>query len=200
MPLQLYLASASPRRKALLEQLGLRFELLDIDVAEQQQENENAADYVRRLSLDKAKAGAAIAPLPVPVLGADTIIVCDGDVLEKPRDFADCQAMLQRLSNRQHQVLTAISFAYQDVHLTHLTATNVYFKPLSLTEIVNYWQTKEPIDKAGSYAIQGIGGRFVTRIEGSYHAVVGLPLYETEQLFNQFINLLSEKHESRITR
>lgn len=192
MSFQLYLASTSPRRKALLEQLGLSFALLDIDVLEQKQHEESAADYVRRLSLEKAKAGVAVAELSLPVLGADTIIVCDSDVLEKPIDFLDCRNMLRRLSGRTHQVLTAISMANHQFHLTYLISTNVFFKTISDNEIETYWQTGEPKDKAGSYAIQGIGGRFVTRIEGSYHAVVGLPLYETEQLFNEFLSLYSE--------
>ena len=196
MSLQLYLASASPRRKALLNQLGLHFAVLSIDVSEQQAFSETAADYVRRLSFDKAKAGVSIAPLSLPVLGADTIIVCDGKVLEKPRDFEDSKNMLLTLSGRKHQVLTAITLANEKHHLTKLISSDVYFKTLSVSEIQEYWQTKEPRDKAGSYAIQGLGGRFVTRIEGSYHAVVGLPLYETEQLLNEFLNLLSEKHES----
>ena len=187
MSLKLYLASTSPRRKALLEQLGLHFALLNVTVNEQRKKQELAADYVRRLSLEKAQAGVEIATLPIPVLGADTIIVCDGDVLEKPKNFEDSKNMLMRLSGRMHQVFTAITLANKEKHLTTLVMTNVYFKSLSFSEIEAYWQTEEPKDKAGSYAIQGIGGRFVTRIEGSYHAVVGLPLYETEQLFNEFI-------------
>ncbi|MGL5291393.1 MAG: Maf family protein [Vibrionaceae bacterium] len=193
MSLQLYLASASPRRKALLEQLALRFAVLAAQVDELRKHDEPAADYVRRLSLEKAQAGVLIAPQPLPVLGADTIVVCNGQVFEKPQNFSDSQRMLRALSGGVHQVLTAISFATQNSHLTSLVSTQVYFKPLSDQEIFQYWQTGEPQDKAGSYAIQGIGGKFVTRIEGSFHAVVGLPLYETQQLFEQFLILTREK-------
>ncbi|MGL5335621.1 MAG: Maf family protein [Enterovibrio sp.] len=193
MSLQLYLASASPRRKALLEQLALRFAVLATEVDELRNHEESAADYVRRLSLEKAKAGVLVAPQPLPVLGADTIVVSCGEVFEKPRNFADSQRMLRALSNRAHQVLTAITFATKNSHLTTLVSTQVYFKSLTDEEILQYWQTGEPQDKAGSYAIQGIGGKFVTRIEGSFHAVVGLPLYETQQLFEQFLILTREK-------
>ncbi len=184
--LNLYLASASPRRKKLLELLGLSFAVLQVDVEEKQEKNEKAADYVRRLSLDKALAGVAIAPLSLPVLGADTLIVFDGEVLEKPRDLADSRRMLGLLSGQAHQVMTAVTIADKNQHLTCLVETRVRLKSLSEQEIDTYWHTGEPQDKAGSYAIQGIGGRFVTHIEGSYHAVVGLPLFETEQLIHQF--------------
>ncbi|CZF78397.1 Maf family protein [Grimontia marina] len=187
--LQLYLASASPRRKALLEQLSVQFEILRVDVEEQRQPNEQAADYVRRLSFDKAKAGVDIAPEDLPVLGSDTIVVCDGEVLEKPTDLDVSRAMLRQLSDRQHQVMTAVTLADRNHFLTTLVTTNVWFKPLSDKEIEAYWHSGEPCDKAGSYAIQGLGGRFVTRIDGSYHAVVGLPLYETDTLLKEFKKL-----------
>ena len=187
----LYLASASPRRKELLSQLGLDFSVLTVDVEEKQQKNENAADYVRRLSLQKSQAGVTQAPSDAPVLGADTIVVCDQWVLEKPTDFEDAKRMLLRLSNRQHQVMTAVTLSNVNQSLTALVVTDVWFKSLSDSEIEAYWQTGEPVDKAGSYGIQGLGGRFVTRIEGSYTGVVGLPLYETEQLIQQFQQLSS---------
>ncbi|NGN98239.1 septum formation inhibitor Maf [Grimontia sp. S25] len=187
--LQLYLASASPRRKALLEQLSVQFEILRVDVEEQRQPHEQAADYVRRLSLDKAKAGVNVAPVDLPVLGSDTIVVCDGKVLEKPADLDASLAMLRQLSDRQHQVMTAVTLADRNHSLTTLVTTNVWFKPLSDEEIETYWHSGEPCDKAGSYAIQGLGGRFVTRIDGSYHAVVGLPLYETDTLLKEFQKL-----------
>ena len=185
----LYLASASPRRKALLEQLLLSFSVIHVDVEEKQQENEKAVDYVRRLSLDKALAGVAVSPLSLPVLGADTIVVSDGLVLEKPTDLDDAKRILRLLSGKQHQVMTAVTIADHSQHLTDLVVTDVWFKSLTDKEIEDYWHTGEPQDKAGSYAIQGLGGRFVTRIDGSYHAVVGLPLFETEKLINQFTQL-----------
>ncbi|MEZ8142645.1 septum formation inhibitor Maf [Enterovibrio norvegicus FF-33] len=190
--IQLYLASASPRRKALLEQLSVSFSVLSVDVEEQRQPHEEAADYVRRLSLDKAKAGVLVAPSPHPVLGSDTIVVCDGDVLEKPRDLNDSRRMLSMLSGRQHQVMTAVTLADRNQSLTTLVTTQVWFKPLCVEEIDAYWQSGEPCDKAGSYAIQGLGGRFVIRIDGSYHAVVGLPLYETDALLKEFQKLCGE--------
>ncbi|MBE1276271.1 Maf family protein [Enterovibrio baiacu] len=191
--LHVYLASASPRRKELLEQLSVSFSILRVDVEEQRQPHEEAADYVRRLSLDKAKAGVEAAPTDLPVLGADTIVVCDGAVLEKPQNLDDSRRMLRQLSDRQHQVMTAVTFADRNQTLTALVTTDVWFKALSDDEITAYWQSGEPADKAGSYGIQGLGGRFVTRIDGSYHAVVGLPLFETDALLTEFKKLRGEK-------
>ncbi|MEZ8027844.1 septum formation inhibitor Maf [Enterovibrio norvegicus] len=191
--LHVYLASASPRRKELLEQLSVSFSILRVDVEEQRQPHEEAADYVRRLSLDKAKAGVDAAPTDLPVLGADTIVVCDGTVLEKPQNLDDSRRMLRQLSDRQHQVMTAVTFADRNQTLTTLVTTHVWFKALSDEEITAYWQSGEPADKAGSYGIQGLGGRFVTRIDGSYHAVVGLPLFETDALLTEFKKLRGEK-------
>ncbi len=191
--LHVYLASASPRRKELLEQLSVSFSILRVDVEEQRQPHEEAADYVRRLSIDKAKAGVDAAPTDLPVLGADTIVVCDGTVLEKPQNLDDSLRMLRQLSDRQHQVMTAVTFADRNQTLTTLVTTHVWFKALSDEEITAYWQSGEPADKAGSYGIQGLGGRFVTRIDGSYHAVVGLPLFETDALLTEFKKLRGEK-------
>ncbi|MCC4799523.1 septum formation inhibitor Maf [Enterovibrio norvegicus] len=191
--LHVYLASASPRRKELLEQLSVSFSILRVDVEEQRQPHEEAADYVRRLSIDKAKAGVDAAPTDLPVLGADTIVVCDGTVLEKPQNLDDSRRMLRQLSDRQHQVMTAVTFADRNQTLTTLVTTHVWFKALSDEEITAYWQSGEPADKAGSYGIQGLGGRFVTRIDGSYHAVVGLPLFETDALLTEFKKLRGEK-------
>lgn len=184
--IKLYLASNSPRRKMLLEQLSIPFSVLLLEIQEQRRPHEDAVDYVRRLSLEKALAGVAIAPEPLPVLGADTLIVCDGQIMEKPEDENDAYRMLSTLSGRQHQVLTALTLADKKHRLTRLVSTDVFFKKLTRKEIEEYWQTREPIGKAGSYAIQGQGGRFVMRIEGSYHAVVGLPLYETDAVITEF--------------
>ncbi len=184
--IKLYLASRSPQRKKLLKQLLLPFSVLHPSVEEQQMPNENPVDYVRRLSFEKALAGVSMAPQPLPVLGADTLIVCDGEILEKPQDKKDSFRMLSLLSGREHQVLTALTLADKTKAFSRLVTTNVFFKPLTHQEIDAYWQTGEPQDKAGSYAIQGRGARFVMRIEGSYHAVVGLPLYEMDALFTEF--------------
>jgi septum formation protein len=205
----LVLASGSPRRKELLTQLGYEFSVLVTDIEEQQQPDEDAQAYVQRLSLDKAKAAlnliaeqepnsdstvslgsdntASLGSDNVVVLGSDTVVVSQGQVLEKPSDLVDCKRMLTQLSDQRHQVMTAVSVVSADKQKTEIVITDVWFKPLSEQEIEKYWQTGEPCDKAGSYGIQGLGGRFVTRIEGSYYAVVGLPLFETDQLLQEFL-------------
>ena len=205
----LVLASGSPRRKELLTQLGYEFSVLVTDIEEQQQPDEDAQAYVQRLSLDKAKAAlnlieeqepnsdstvslgsdntASFGSDNIVVLGSDTVVVSQGQVLEKPSELADCKRMLTQLSDQRHQVMTAVSVVSPDKQKTEIVITDVWFKPLSEQEIEQYWQTGEPCDKAGSYGIQGLGGRFVTRIEGSYYAVVGLPLFETDQLLQEFL-------------
>ncbi|MBM7455541.1 septum formation protein [Oceanisphaera litoralis] len=182
----LYLASASPRRRELLSQLEVPFELVLPRVEERRRPGEAAADYVQRLARDKATAGAAMAARPLPVLAGDTIVVLDGDVLEKPTDKADGLAMLRRLSGRRHQVMTAMALAWQGQIEVVLVTTEVSFRTLSESDIERYWASGEPTDKAGGYGIQGLGGRFVARINGSYSAVVGLPLVETETLLRRY--------------
>ena len=191
MTTQVFLASTSPRRRELLAQLGYHFEVLSIDVEEVHQSHETPLMYVERLSKDKAQAGVAILELTenkyVPVLGSDTIVVIDGVILEKPKDFEDAKRMLLALSGRKHQVMTAVTLATPDKIRTKTVTTQVWFRTLSEQEIEQYWESGEPCDKAGSYGIQGSGGRFVSRIDGSYHAVMGLPLMETDQLLHQFL-------------
>jgi septum formation protein len=197
MTTQVFLASGSPRRKELLALLGYQFEILSVDVEEVHQSDETPLMYVERLSKDKAKAGVeALAKAEmteqienknVPVLGSDTIVVIDGVILEKPKDFEDAKRMLLALSGRQHQVMTAVTLATPDTTRTKTVITQVWFRTLSIKEIEQYWESGEPCDKAGSYGIQGSGGRFVSRIDGSYHAVMGLPLMETDQLLHQFL-------------
>jgi septum formation protein len=193
---QLILASQSPRRKALLSQLGYQFITQPANIDESVHCNENAKDYVVRLAQEKAQTIfvdlSAQEQEKSVVLGSDTSVVIDGQILGKPANEAECIATLQRLGNRQHQVLTAIAVITQDKFsennhkiISELIETQVQFKTLSIEEIKRYWRTGEPCDKAGSYAIQGIGGQFVTTINGSYSAVVGLPLYETTQLLAQ---------------
>ncbi|KGY11109.1 septum formation inhibitor Maf [Vibrio tubiashii] len=182
----LILASGSPRRKELLAQLGYTFSVVKTDVEECRQADESPYQYVSRLSKDKALAAVQPESNSV-VIGSDTIVVCDGQVLEKPDNLTHAKQMLLMLSARAHQVMTAVTVATKDNLETIVVSTNVWFKTLSENEIEQYWQTGEPCDKAGSYGIQGLGGRFVTRIEGSYHAVVGLPLYETDQLLQKFL-------------
>ncbi|MCZ4060067.1 Maf family protein [Pantoea sp. LMR881] len=185
----LYLASGSPRRRELLTQLGLTFERLVTDVEEQRQPNEAATSYVRRLANEKARAGVALAAQDLPVLGADTIVVLNGEVLEKPRDAAHAAEMLGKLSGQTHQVMTAVALADRQQSLDCLVTTDVTFRVLTASDISDYVATGEPMDKAGAYGIQGTGGNFVRKINGSYHAVVGLPLVETGELFSHFQSL-----------
>lgn len=185
----LYLASGSPRRRELLTQLGLTFERLITDVEEQRQPNEAADAYVRRLANDKARAGVTLAEHDLPVLGADTIVVLNGEVLEKPRNAEHAAEMLGKLSGQTHQVMTAVALVDRQQALDCLVTTDVTFRNLTASDIREYITTGEPMDKAGAYGIQGMGGNFVRKINGSYHAVVGLPLVETGELFSHFQSL-----------
>ncbi|WP_416411438.1 Maf family protein [Pantoea sp. App145] len=185
----LYLASGSPRRRELLTQLGLQFERLVTHVEEQRLPAEAAEVYVRRLAIDKALAGVAVAPQDLPVLGADTIVVLNGEVLEKPADAAHATRMLSKLSGQTHQVMTAVALADHRQQLDCLVVTDVTFRKITAEEIAHYIASGEPMDKAGAYGIQGMGGNFVRKINGSYHAVVGLPLVETGELLSNFQSL-----------
>ncbi|RLM27537.1 septum formation inhibitor Maf [Brenneria alni] len=194
---QLYLASSSPRRRELLVLLDMPFAPLSVAVEERRLPNETAESYVRRLAHGKASAGVLVAPSDLPVLGADTIVVLNGQVLEKPRDEAHAAQMLTQLSGQQHQVMTAVALADRHDMLSSLVVTDVVFRTLSRQDIDNYIASGEPMDKAGSYGIQGKGGCFVKSIKGSYHAVVGLPLVETHELFSNFaaLRIARGKHD-----
>jgi septum formation protein len=185
---QLYLASASPRRRELLAQVGLQPLLLPQQVDESLLGGESAPDYVLRLAREKAAAALRDQAylLPLPVLAADTSVVCDQQVLGKPASLAEARAMLTLLSGRKHQVLTAVALATRQETTAVLVSTDVHFRTLGEAEIVAYWASGEPRDKAGAYAVQGLGAMFVSRIEGSYSGVVGLPLFETLQLLAAF--------------
>ena len=191
----LYLASRSPRRRELLAGLGYRFEVLDVAVDERRADGETPARYVERMAREKALAGLDAVEgrgvvgsegSPPAVLGADTIVVVDGKVLGKPRDGAEVLAHLDRLSGREHQVLSAVALAARAAGEpavgVRLSRNRVWFRQLSAAEREAYRATGEPADKAGSYAIQGLAAAFVTRLEGSWSAVVGLPLQETADL------------------
>ncbi|TDF79502.1 nucleoside triphosphate pyrophosphatase [Pseudomonas sp. H9] len=187
----LYLASGSPRRRELLTQIGIPFTPLSASVDETPLPGEAAPTYVERLARAKASAGlTTLQPLdastPVAVLGADTAVVLDGRILGKPVDREDALAMLAALSGRDHQVLTAVAVADHQRCLSVCVASDVRFGPISNAQAQAYWASGEPQDKAGAYAIQGLGAVFVQRIEGSYSAVVGLPLSETAELLAQF--------------
>ncbi|MDY6943015.1 MAG: Maf family protein [Pseudomonadota bacterium] len=184
---QLYLASSSPRRQALLTQIGVAFERVLAPVDETPHIDEPPEMYVRRLAQAKALAGAAAVNDPGSVvLGADTAVVIDGDILGKPKDRHDALTMLARLSDRWHQVFSAA--ALTDGHRTEcrVNVSRVLFRTLSAEEAAAYWCTGEPADKAGAYAIQGLGAVFVARLEGSFSGVTGLPLMETCELLSDF--------------
>ncbi|MBC7661345.1 MAG: septum formation inhibitor Maf [Chitinophagaceae bacterium] len=184
--MSLILASTSPRRKELLSYLGLPFAIVSPHTEEKHRPGESGVDYAKRNSMEKAEAvysSRSDTRAPVIAIGADTIGLLDGQVLEKPLDTDDAVCMLTQMSGRSHQVITAVSLVGDagdgKVHRESFAVeTLVFFKQLSPAEISYYVQTKEPMDKAGSYGIQGIGGFLVRSIQGSYSNVVGLPLVE----------------------
>jgi septum formation protein len=192
-----YLASRSPRRRELLAQIGVRFHLLlfrarageDPDVDEKVLANEAPDAYVMRLARSKAEAGwrrMLQRNLPhAPILAADTTVSVDGAILGKPADRNEAARMLERLSGRQHEVLTAVALKYDDWIESALSRSEVRFKTLSAQEIAQYTASGECDDKAGAYAIQGRAGRFVAELRGSYSGVMGLPLYDTGELLDK---------------
>lgn len=185
----LYLASASPRRRELLTQIGVPLSVLATAIDESPLPNEAPAAYVERLARGKAAAGLAMLEGRGEdgcVLGADTSVVIDGRILGKPVDQADGLAMLAALSGREHQVLTAVALAAAGGVEARVVECRVRFRQVAPEEALRYGQSGEPADKAGGYAIQGLGAIFVSRIEGSYSAVVGLPLCETAELLREF--------------
>ncbi len=180
------LASASPRRSELLEQIGVRFTILATDIDESRLNNESPDDYVSRLALEKSRAGFSRQDKALPSLGADTIVVCERQIFGKPKDQADAAAMLMALSGKVHTVMSAVAVSQGPCSSSRLTKTLVRFRTISQSECQTYWQTGEPQGKAGGYAIQGRGAIFVDHIEGSYSAVVGLPLSETAEILGEF--------------
>lgn len=191
--MKIYLASGSPRRQELLTQLGVAFEKIVPGIEEQRRPQESAQQYVTRLAREKAQAGVAMVNQDLPVLGADTIVILNGEVLEKPRDAAHAAEMLGKLSGETHQVMTAVALADRQNTLDALVVTDVTFRVLTEHDIAGYVASGEPSDKAGAYGIQGLGGCFVRKINGSYHAVVGLPLVETYELLSNFNSLREER-------
>lgn len=184
----LYLASGSPRRRELLTQIGVPFLTQIAPIDENALSGESPLAYVERLALAKGHAGlAALANADgAVVLGADTAVVLDGRILGKPRDRADALATLQALSGRSHQVLTAVALVSHERQASQVVTSLVTFRPLTQAEIEAYWASGEPQDKAGSYGIQGLAAVFVSQLQGSYSAVVGLPLCETAALLAEF--------------
>ncbi len=184
----IYLASRSPRRAELLRQIGVKFEVFPVDVDESRLPGELPDEYVCRVARDKAaQAAAELAARDAPglVLGADTTIALDGDIIGKPADPAGCCRILARLSGREHRVLSAVALASEAGIELRLAENRVSFRPLDSREIEAYCGSEEPRDKAGAYAIQGKAACFVRRLEGSYSAVMGLPLFETAELLRE---------------
>jgi septum formation protein len=176
-----YLASRSPRRRELLAQLGLRAEVLDIEVDESALPGENGTALVLRLA--QAKALAAQPPDPGPaIIAADTAVTLDGEIFGKPAGLADAQRILGRLGGRTHEVVTGLAVVHAGRCQVALSRSEVRMRPLTADEIARYWRTGEPADKAGSYAIQGLGAMFIAGLAGSYSGVMGLPLYELAEL------------------
>lgn len=184
---QIYLASTSPRRRELLAQIGVTFETLSIEVHEQQEETESAEAYVRRVALDKARAGWSSneRTLEIPLLAADTEVVLEQRVLGKPRDREHALQMLRSLSGRTHEVLSAVALIRGGEESVVVSKSVVHFRQIEGQEMAAYWATGEPADKAGGYAIQGLAALFVSRLEGSFSGVMGLPLYETAGLLQE---------------
>lgn len=183
---RLVLASGSPRRRELLAGLGLTFEVRPVDVDETPRDGEPAEPYVLRLAETKARAASAGSPSGEVILAADTIVVVDGELLGKPRDRDHARGMLARLSGRTHQVLTGVAVGNAGGGLsTVVEITRVVFHRLSTAEIDWYVASDEPLDKAGSYAVQGLGALFVERIDGNYSNVVGLPLPAVYRLLSR---------------
>lgn len=183
--MQLILASSSPRRQELLRQIGIPFVVEVPEVDEHAVHAESPAELVERLALRKARAVAARHPDAL-VLGADTIVVVDGEVLGKPADRAEAEAMLGRLSGRPHQVLTGVAVVRGPEEQVAHEETVVRFAPLTREQIRWYVETGEPMDKAGAYGIQGRAAALIASISGDYYNVVGLPLHRTVQMLAQF--------------
>ena len=196
---RIYLASTSPRRRELLRQIGINFDVLtfragergeDADVDETPLPDEAVERYVERLALAKAQAGMRRVLwrklLPHPVLAADTTLEVDGEIVGKPRDAAEAHAILERLSGRRHRVLTAVAMSDGERTRSRLSVSEVAFRTLSEHDIRRYIATGEPFDKAGAYGIQGHAAIFIEEIRGSYSGIMGLPLFETAALLEIF--------------
>jgi len=189
--LQLYLASTSPRRREILQSLGVNFEIVKVETDERPLQGESAEELVLRLAIAKAH-GADGADL---VLGSDTVVVLDDRILGKPTDADDAVEMLLALSGRSHRVLTGVALKTPQGTRTVVSTTDVRFRKIDRDEAMRYWQSGEPSDKAGSYGIQGLGGMFVASINGSYSGVMGLPVFETVELLKSAGIEILAKHK-----
>jgi septum formation protein len=184
---ELILASASPRRAEILQQIGVDFQIEPADIDETPRLQESPVDYVKRMAQQKAQHVIdSIAGSSSVVLGADTSVVLGCKIYGKPKNQQEAMAMLAALSGKTHQVLTAVALGNKQRCVLKLSATDVKFRELDPKECLDYWNTGEPLDKAGSYAIQGLGAVFVEKISGSFSGVVGLPIEQTAQLLRTF--------------
>jgi nucleoside triphosphate pyrophosphatase len=184
---QIILASASPRRRELLEQIGVNVVVQAVDIDESQQQDEPVLVYVQRLAMEKAACGfdTIANQQKLPVLGSDTIVEVDGEILGKPENRQQAKVMLQLLSGKLHTVHTSVAIVTENARIIETSSSQVQFKVLVEHEIDSYLATGEADDKAGSYAIQGIAAQFIININGSFSGVMGLPLYETVLLLNR---------------
>lgn len=194
---RIYLASQSPRRRDLLKQIGIAFDVLPLrsvtgrmDVVEIPNEGELAADFAQRMAIEKAACGWCAVDarhlLRFPVMGADTVIEMDGAILGKPVDRADAEIMLARLSGREHRVHTAVAIMHEGRQECALSSSRVVFAEIDAAAIARYLETGEHLGKSGAYAIQGRASAFIKRIDGSYSGIMGLPLYDTAVLLRSF--------------
>jgi septum formation protein len=182
----LILASASPRRRELLQQLGIACQVRPADLAECPLPGEAPEHYVRRIACDKADAVWQATGGSLPVLAADTEVEMEGVIFGKPRDQAHAIELLSALSNREHRVLSSVALRTAGGTGERLSISRVWFRSLSRAEIEAYWHSGEPVGKAGAYAIQGRGAIFIRHLAGSYSGVMGLPLYETAALLAEW--------------
>jgi len=183
MTAQIILASASPRRQELLDQINVTYKVYPVDIDETPRANESPLAYVQRLAAEKSAACKERLNTDIPILAADTAVVLGQMIMGKPKDQDDAVSMLMLLSGKTHQVYSAISVRGRE-HGQAVSVTEVTFRHLNKQEILAYWHSGEPLDKAGSYAIQGLGALFVQAIKGSFSGVVGLPLFETAELLS----------------
>lgn len=197
---RLILASASPRRYALLAQVGVSCDAVPVGLDEIADPGEQPQDYVERLAIAKARACRDLATTPddAVFLGSDTAVVVDGVILGKPDNRRDAARMLRRLADREHDVMTAVALVQGEREAVRTSISRVGFGPISDTVIDAYWETGEPVDKAGGYAIQGFAAAFIHHVAGSYSGVMGLPLFETVELLRTFgISVLGEQGEDQ---
>lgn len=183
---QLLLASQSPRRKQLLEQIGITPICAPVDIDESVGENEKPLEYCLRLAKEKAQSGWDRSDKSLPALGSDTIVVLDDSILGKPKDKKDAYLMLMSLSARKHQVITAVAMVDRKKVRVETSISEVVFDALNYAQVMQYIESGEPMDKAGSYGIQGSAAAWIKKISGSHSGIMGLPLYETSKLIKEF--------------